>query len=151
MIDMASGMFTSLSGEWETPNDLYEQLDRVFRFNLDAAATKENSKAQFYCENGLEGNWWGNVFLNPPYGREIGSWMQKVLEQRWHTTVIVALVPSRTDTQWWHDCVMKADRIHFIKGRLKFSGHKNSAPFPSAIIIWKGYGYIPNDDIEKWL
>lgn len=150
-IDMRSGMFTSLSGEWETPQELYDLLDRDFRFDMDAAATRENTKAPVCPRDGLLQQWFGRVYLNPPYGREIGKWMLRVLEERWVTELIVALLPSRTDTRWWHEVVMKADRIYFIKGRLKFSNHKNSAPFPSAIAIWKGRHYIPDDNIEKWL
>ena len=76
--------------------------------------------------------------MNPPYGREITKWMQKAYESSRQGVTVVCLVPSRTDTKWWHDYVMFADEIRFVKGRLKFDGHKNSAPFPSAVVIFKG-------------
>ncbi len=74
--------------------------------------------------------------MNPPYGREIGKWMEKAFHESCNGATIVCLVPSRTDTKWWHDYAMRGE-ITFIRGRLRFSGHKNSAPFPSAIIVFK--------------
>ena len=75
--------------------------------------------------------------MNPPYGRTIKSWMKKAYEESLKGVTVVCLVPSRTDTIWWHDYAVKGD-IEFIKGRLKFNGHKNSAPFPSAVVVFKG-------------
>ena len=78
--------------------------------------------------------------MNPPYGREIPKWVEKAYESaKSGEATVVCLLPSRTDTKWWHDHVMKADTIRFIKGRLKFDGHKNSAPFPSVIAIFGNY------------
>lgn len=151
MIDMKSGVFTSLSGEWETPQELYVMLSKDFHFNLDPAATPENKKASGCLSDGLKEPWYGRVFLNPPYGREIVKWVKRCGYQKKNVEFIVALLPSRTDTGWWHECIMRADRIYFIRGRLKFSGHKTGAPFPSAIIIWKGGHYIPEDNFEKWM
>jgi hypothetical protein len=82
-------------------------------------------------------------FVNPPYGREIGKWLKKGYLEWEKGKTVVFLVPSRTDTLWWHDFVMKATEIRFIKGRLKFDGQKNSAPFPSAIIVFQGRTYLP--------
>jgi site-specific DNA-methyltransferase (adenine-specific) len=73
------------------------------------------------------------VFCNPPYGRGIGDWLAKARE----ADVAVYLLPSRTDTQWWHEHAMKADEIRFIRGRLKFGDATNSAPFPSAILVYR--------------
>ena len=73
--------------------------------------------------------------MNPPYGRTIGLWMKKAYEESCNGALVVCLVPARTDTKWWHDYSMKGEVI-FLRGRLKFGGHKNSAPFPSAIIIF---------------
>ena len=73
--------------------------------------------------------------MNPPYGREIGKWMLKAFHEACNGATVVCLVPARTDTAWWHDFAMKGD-ITFIRGRLKFGGHKNNAPFPSAIVVF---------------
>ena len=76
-------------------------------------------------------------WMNPPYGREIGKWMKKAYEESQQGCTVVCLVPSRTDTAWWHDYAMKADEIRYIRGRLKFQGAENSAPFPSAVVIFR--------------
>ena len=85
---------------------------------------------------GLLEDWVGRCWMNPPYGRGIGKWVQKAYEESLKGTLVVCLLPSRTDTKWWHDYVMKAKEICFIKGRLKFGGAKNSAPFPSCVVIF---------------
>lgn len=89
----------------------------------------------------------GANYVNPPYGREIGKWLAKGYSEAQRGKTVVFLIPSRTDTKWWHDYVMKADEIRFIKGRLKFDEHENSAPFPSAIVIfWEA---IPLEVLDK--
>lgn len=137
---MSNVHFMSTSNEWETPQDVFEELNKEFGFTLDPCATNQNAKCDKYYtkeDDGLSKSWGGEtVFMNPPYGREIKHWAKKAHEESEHATV-VCLVPSRTDTRYWHDHFMKADEIRFIKGRLKFGGAKNSAPFPSAIIIYR--------------
>ena len=133
--------FSSLSGEWSTPQGVFDELDREFNFTLDVCATAENAKCIIFIGkegNGLKLSWWGTCWMNPPYGREIGKWLKKAYETSLEGFTVVCLIPSRTDTRWWHEYVMKADEIRFIKGRLKFGGHKNSAPFPSAIVVFRG-------------
>jgi phage N-6-adenine-methyltransferase len=133
--------FSSQTVEWSTPQGVFDQLDNEFNFDLDPCATHENAKCDRYFteeDDGLKQEWGGStVFMNPPYGREIARWMQKAYTSHLYGATVVCLVPSRTDTRWWHDYVMKATEIRFIKGRLKFGGAKNSAPFPSAIVIFK--------------
>ena len=73
--------------------------------------------------------------MNPPYGREIGAWMKKAYESSLQGAMVVCLVPARTDTKWWHDYAIKGE-IEFIRGRLKFGKSKNSAPFPSAVVVF---------------
>ena len=102
-------------------------------------ATDDNAKcAKYYTEemDGLSQEWRGVCWMNPPYGRTIGKWMKKAYESSLEGATVVCLVPARTDTNWWHDYAMKGD-IEFIKGRLKFGGSKNSAPFPSAVVVFK--------------
>ena len=80
----------------------------------------------------------GANYVNPPYGRELPRWIEKGFDE-WHEgKTVVFLIPSRTDTRWWHDFCMKASEIRFIRGRLKFDDQANSAPFPSAIVIFRG-------------
>lgn len=129
--------FSSKTDLWSTPQEFFDKLDLIHHFSLDVCATKENAKcSNFFTEedDGLEQDWYGNVWMNPPYGRTIGLWMKKAYEQFSHCNV-VCLVPARTDTAWWHEYAMKGE-IEFIRGRLKFGGHKNNAPFPSAIVVF---------------
>lgn len=131
--------FSSASDMWETPQALFKKLDQQFHFELDVCATKENAKcARFFteAEDGLIQKWTGVCWMNPPYGRAIGLWMRKAFESSKEGATAVCLVPARTDTAWWHDFAMKGE-IEFLRGRLKFGGHKNSAPFPSAIVVFR--------------
>ena len=134
--------YMSNTNEWYTPFDLFNTLDKRFDFNLDPCATKENAKCENYFnkeDDGLSQNWYGSVFVNPPYGRAIGKWVEKAYKESLKECVnnVVMLIPARTDTIYWHDWIFPfAKEIMFIKGRLKFGGSKNSAPFPSAIIIF---------------
>ena len=137
---MTSGMYSSAKDDWETPRDLYDLLDREFHFDLDACASQGNAKcARYYTDDddALIQNWGGAVFMNPPYGRQIGKWIRKAYEEsQLNATVVVCLIPSRTDTAWWHDYVMRGD-IRFLRGRLRFSDSAGSAPFPSAVVIFR--------------
>ncbi len=130
--------FSSKSCEWETPQDLFDKYNAIYNFETDLAATSENKKCDKYYtkeDNSLIYPWRGICWLNPPYGREIGVWMAKAYSSGRMGATIICLIPARTDTSWWHEYVMKGE-IEFIRGRLKFNGHKNSAPFPSAIVIF---------------
>lgn len=139
---MNDGMFTSSTPEYSTPADLFEELDKEFNFNLDPCCTDENTKCNNYftkAEDGLKQVWDGSVFMNPPYGRDIIKWMAKAhdaVKVSKTAQVVVCLVPSRTDTKWWHTYAMVADEVRFLRGRLKFGDCNNSAPFPSAIVIF---------------
>lgn len=133
--------FSSQRLDWSTPQGVFDELDAEFGFTLDVCATHENAKCdRFFTkgDDGLAQRWIHETcWMNPPYGREIGAWMRKAYGESLRGATVVCLIPSRTDTRWWHDYVMRADEIRFIKGRLKFDGHKNSAPFPSAIAIFR--------------
>lgn len=132
--------FSSKTDEWSTPNDFFARLDLEFKFELDPCATKENAKCnQFYTksEDGLSKDWGKHiVFMNPPYGRHIEYWMRKALLSSLQGATVVALVPARTDTRWWHEYAAKGE-IRFLKGRLKFGGALHAAPFPSAVVIFR--------------
>ena len=131
--------FSSKSNEWSTPQDYFNILNKEFEFTLDPCATEENAKCKKYYtkkENGLIQDWSNEiVFMNPPYGREIRRWIKKAYEEGLKGATVVCLVPSRTDTTYWHEYCMKGE-VRFIKGRLKFSG-KDAAPFPSALVVFR--------------
>ena len=138
-----AGMMTSTTSEWATPQYLFDELNAEFGpFDLDPCATEENHKcARWFGDSpaggGLNELWTGKVFMNPPYGRGIGRWMKKAMDSAaTGAALVVCLVPARTCSAWWHDYAMKGD-IRFIRGRVKFGGHKWNAPFPSAIVIFR--------------
>ena len=134
------GMFTSNTDMWETPQALFDELDKEFHFTIDVCAVPENAKCERYftpAQNGLKQDWntGGTIYMNPPYGREIGLWVRKAAESN---VTAVCLLPARTDTAWFHDYIYGKAEIRFIRGRLKFGNSKNSAPFPSMIVIFRG-------------
>jgi phage N-6-adenine-methyltransferase len=134
------GVFTSASGEWETPREFFGAVNDVFHFSLDVCATRFNAKCGRYftkVDNGLARTWSGVCWMNPPYGREISLWVRKAWQSSMEGgAVVVCLLPARTDTRWWHDYVIAhAQRIWFIRGRLRFSG-RGPAPFPSALAVF---------------
>ncbi|SIT00402.1 phage N-6-adenine-methyltransferase [Virgibacillus pantothenticus] len=132
------GLFSSDTDSWETPLCFYEQLNKEFNFELDVCATKDNTKCDKYFTpeiDGLKQQWRGVCWMNPPYGRQINKWVKKAYESSLNGATVVCLLPARTDTRWWHDYCMKGE-IRLVKGRLKFGDSKNSAPFPSAVVIF---------------
>ncbi len=132
--------FSSQTPEWETPADLFAELNDIFHFDLDACATSENAKCPRYFtieDDALTQEWKGTVWMNPPYGREIIKFMRKAYESSLSGATVVCLVPSRTDTEWWHRYARRG-QIAYIRGRLKFGDATNAAPFPSAIVIFYG-------------
>jgi len=132
--------FSSATEMWETPQKFFDDWSaKIGGFDVDVCATAENAKCPKFFDkqiNGLEQDWFGKCWMNPPYGREIGKWMGKALAESKKGAVVVCLVPSRTDTRWWHDYAMQG-QITFIRGRLKFGNAKNSAPFPSAVVVFQ--------------
>ena len=135
-------MFSSKTDLWSTPNDFFDKLNDEFHFTLDPCSTHENAKCYKHFteeENGLLQDW-GNevVFCNPPYGRQIKYWVKKAYEEsQKDNTTVVMLIPARTDTVYFHEYIYHKAEIRFIKGRLKFGNAKNSAPFPSMVVIFK--------------
>ena len=139
----AKVLFSSKSMEWATPRPFFMRLNEEFGFTLDPCAQPHNALCSKYFteeENGLAQNWQGHrAFVNPPYGRAVGLWVKKCYEEsRKPDTTVVMLIPARTDTKYWHNYVMKADELHLVKGRIKFGGGTNSAPFPSAVVVFRG-------------
>ena len=135
-------MFSSNSDEWATPQWLFDELNNEFNFDLDPCASEENHKTPIYYtkdNSGLSQKWGGcRVFCNPPYS-QISKWVEKAFEEGHKpNTLVVLLIPSRTDTKYFHDYILHRAEIRYIKGRLKFGNQKNSAPFPSMIVIFRG-------------
>ena len=135
-------MFSSKTDLWSTPNDFFDKLNDEFHFTLDPCSTHENAKCYKHFteeENGLLQDWSNEVvFCNPPYGRQIKHWVKKAYEEsQKDNTKVVMLIPARTDTIYFHEYIYHKAEIRFIKGRLKFGNAKNSAPFPSMVVIFE--------------
>ena len=145
---MNKALFTSNKQNWETPQELFDKLNNEFNFDLDAAASDENHKCENYFteeQNALEQDWskYKSIFINPPYDSKLQTeFLKKAYEtNKTHGTKIVLLIPARTDTARWHEYIFNKADIRFLRGRIKFEvdgvPHKDPAPFPSAIIIYK--------------
>ena len=139
---MTNVHFSSATDEWETPQKLFDELNQKYKFEIDVCATKENTKCirRYYTkeDNGLTKDWTDRCWMNPPYGRNIKYWVKKAYESaRDNGAIVVCLLPSRTDTAWWHNYVLPYGEVTFIRGRLKFGNATNSAPFPSAIVVFQ--------------
>lgn len=135
-------MFSSKRMDWETPQDFFDKLNVEFHFTLDPCANEQNAKCKkFYTieQDGLVQSWQGEiVFCNPPYGRELSKWVEKAYkESRKPNTIVVMLIPARTDAKYFHQYIYKKSEIRFIKGRLKFGNSTNGAPFPSMVVVMK--------------
>lgn len=121
--------FSSIRQDWKTPRDFFAGLHGEFKFQHDPCPTE-------HLVDGLSSDWGSPAFVNPPYS-DIAVWVKKAWEESQKGKTVVMLIPSRTDTRWWHEYVMRAAEIRFVKGRLKFDGQKHNAPFPSAVIVFK--------------
>ena len=136
-------LFSSKTDDWETPQDFFDALNAEFQFTLDPCADANNHKCKRFFtkeDDGLSQPWGGNsVFCNPPYGRSIGEWVKKAYEEGCkENTVVVLLIPARTDTRYFHDYILHRSEVRFVPGRLKFGNAKNGAPFPSMVVIFRG-------------
>lgn len=129
---------SSNKGDWETPRELFDQLNAEFKFSLDAAASRKNTKVVSYYtkeDNGLVQPWKGTVWVNPPYGRGIDKWVEKAIASARAGATVVMLMPARFDTRWGQALLNHADEVRYVAGRVTFVGAKDPAPFPSAIAI----------------
>ena len=135
-------IFSSATDLWATPQDFFEKYNQRFNFQVDVCALAENAKCEKFftpADDGLSQSWTGVCWMNPPYGRTIGKWVEKAAQAaNDNGATVVCLLPARTDTAWWHEYVARyATRIEFIRGRLKFGDSKNSAPFPSVVVVFE--------------
>ena len=137
---MNKALFSSITEEWATPKDFFDALDAEFHFTLDPCSTDDNAKCAKHFtkeQDGLSQDWTGErVFCNPPYGREMPRWIAKCAEHGMRVGIAVMLIPARTDTKAFHEYIYHKAEIRFIRGRLKFGGAKNSAPFPSMVVVF---------------
>jgi phage N-6-adenine-methyltransferase len=135
--------YASEKQTWETPQDFFDLMDSEFHFDVDVCAEDETAKCNIYYtvdDDGLSKEWNSICWMNPPYGREIGKWMKKAYESAEYSgATVVCLVPARTDTKWWHNYAMKANEVRFIRGRLRFGNATASAPFPSAVVVFRPF------------
>lgn len=135
-------MFSSKTNQWETPQDFFDELNLEFKFTLDPCADENNHKCKKYFtkeQDGLLQDWKDErVFCNPPYGREISSWVRKCYIHSLGNGMAVMLIPARTDTKWFHEYIYNKEgvEVRFLKGRLKFGESKNAAPFPNMVVIF---------------
>lgn len=146
--------FSSATDDWATPQDLFDELNEEFGpFELDVCADFHNRKCDYYFSkenDGLKQDWSvrKRIWMNCPYGRGIIDWVRKAYEASCDGATVVCLLPARTDTRWFHDFIWDREtnapythprtQVRFLKGRVKFGGHKNSAPFPSMIVVFGG-------------
>lgn len=142
------GLRSSASSEWETPRALFAKLQREFGIAFDVCATSQTAQtpAYFTPEHDALSRPWPPAlvcFMNPPYGRTIGLWVAKARSESHRGVTTVCLLPARTDTKWWQSNVLNeqgqqlASEIRFLAGRLRFGGATNSAPFPSAVVVYR--------------
>lgn len=138
---MTKGLTSTGNIVAETPKYLFDKISSIFNFSLDVCALPENAKCENYYtpkDDGLSKPWMGGVWCNPPYGREISSWVKKAYEesQKEYNSFVLMLLPARTDTKWWWDWVQGKATLFFIKGRVKFGDHNVGAPFPSVLALY---------------
>ena len=136
--------FSSKKHDWATPWQLFRELDARFGpCELDVCATARNAKCgKFFSpeDDGLSQVWHGICWMNPPYGRALPQWMHKAVVEVWaeRASRVVCLLPSRTDTRWWHQYVLcHATEIHYLRGRIRFEDANFPAPFPSAVALFE--------------
>lgn len=140
MAQFTKDRFSSITEERETPDSVFFPLNEEFNFETDVAATKTNTKCITFFDkkaDGLKQSWRGTCWMNPPFGRQIKSWVKKAYESSLNGATVVCLLPARTNTVWWHNYCMRGE-VRFIKGRPKFKGQKYGLPFPLAIVVFRG-------------
>lgn len=140
-MNMTKGLTSTGNIVAETPKYLFDKISSIFNFSLDVCALPENAKCENYYtpkDDGLSKPWMGGVWCNPPYGREISSWVKKAYEesQKEYNSFVLMLLPARTDTKWWWEYVQDKATLFFIKGRVKFGDHNVGAPFPSVLALY---------------
>ena len=132
--------FNSATTEWSTPDTIFKPLDNEFHFTLDVCASKENTKCkQFFSieQDSLNQEWYGICWMNPPYGNSLYKWIKKAYYSSLNGTVVVGLLPVRTNTGYWHDYILNIAEVRYIRGYPKFGDAKQGLKVPLAIVIWR--------------
>jgi len=140
MANFDANRFASKKVEWPTPDSVFEPLNREFGFTIDVCATSENARcAKYFTEemDGLNQEWSGVCWMNPPYGRRMLVWLRRAAKERDNGVTTVALIPARTNTGWWHDIVIPNGEVRFVRGRPKFGGADHGLPQPLAIVVFR--------------
>lgn len=138
--------FSCKTDQWSTPQDFFDQLDNEFHFTLDPCADETNHKCEKYFtkeQDGLTQDWSGEiVFCNPPYGRQVGKWVEKCFREVYQgdCKCVVLLLFANTDTKWFHDWIYHKAEVRFIKGRLRFGGGRVNSPKPSMVVVFRKPG-----------
>jgi site-specific DNA-methyltransferase (adenine-specific) len=151
---MDKALFLSGNTDWETPPELFKRFDEKYHFNIDVCATALNTKCRRYFtpeQDGLTQPWLGTCWMNPPYGRGIEPWIKKAYESAEAGATVVAILPARTDTAWFHQYIYGKAEIEFLKGRVRFimGGKTGPAPFPSMIVVWKPFSEVQAEVLQK--
>jgi phage N-6-adenine-methyltransferase len=134
------GKFASATVEWPTPPEIFDPLHAEFGFTMDVAATAENAKCPiFYTrdDDGLKQSWRGTCWMNPPYGKDVPKWLAKAVKETERAVTTVALIPARTNTNWFHDICLARGEVRFVRGRPKFGGAEHGLPQPLAIVVFR--------------
>lgn len=137
------GRWHSKGSDWSTPQELFDELDAEFHFTLDVCASDWNAKCKKFFTEEIDSLklYWGRdsvCWMNPPYGKVLNDWMKKAYEESLNGAVVVCLVPSATDTAWWHDYAMKGE-IRFLRGRPRFQTKERTWQqtfSPSVIVVF---------------
>lgn len=131
--------FNAKSVEYETPDEIFKPLEKEFGMTLDVSATKENAKCDLFFtvhDDGLSQEWGGRNWMNPPFGRVMQKWVRKAHAEFLKGKMTVALIPARTNTKWWHECIQDIAEVRFIQGEVKFKGFDRGLWMPMCIVIW---------------
>lgn len=139
----SKGTFKAIHPEWSTPDGIWNELNAEFQFTMDAAANEDNSKCVDFLTDGLNQEWLGVVWCNPPYGYKLGDWIKKGFESAQAGATVVFLLPVRTCNAWFHEYALCGE-IRFVRKRLKFGGAKINAPFDSMVVIFRPKGNDPD-------
>jgi len=143
MAQFDSNRFASIDQLAETPQELFDAIDRQFHFTRDVCASAENAKCAAYwteADDCLSKVWDGVNWMNPPY-KTMRKFIEKAYNER-DNAVTVCLIPARTNTRWWHDYCMEGE-VYFIRGRPKFGGYKHGLPQPLALVVFgRGRGVM---------
>ena len=132
--------FMSKTVEWPTPQELYLPLHDEFRFEMDVAATAENTKCPAFWtkeQDGLVQPWARRNWMNPPYGRDVPRWLARALDESKRGATTVCLIPARTNTGWFHALCLEAAEVRFVRGRPKFGDADHGLPLPLAVVIYR--------------